>query len=282
MFINIKAYADSNLVYEANPYDYDSLGTLKGLGYEPNSPLGDNEKYIDELVYEVHPKSDLTGENETFHFVLATGRYKDNRIPPKGFDIANAAERKSEPVWHGVIDPNYFTAAEYTGGYDDVNIVIPKWAMDVKVSLYYQGTSREYVQFLRDEINGTSNTLGDPNAYIIQDTNETFFDQLRAWGDTIWQLWYHNHGLDGSGVSVDCIVPFEMTQANVQVDFTIPGDIDGDNDVDANDLGHLVNRWLQPPGVPSADIAPQTPDGIINFRDFALLAEHWLEGVVSN
>ena len=42
-------------------------------------PLGANEAYVDELVYEMHPESDLTGESQTFHFALATGRHKDNR-----------------------------------------------------------------------------------------------------------------------------------------------------------------------------------------------------------
>jgi hypothetical protein len=213
MFVNIKAYSGGNLIYEVNPYD-DTVGTLKGL---PGAPLGANEEYRDELVYEVHPSSSLTGENQTFHFVLATGRYKDNRIPPRGFNIEAAAERLSEPVWEGSADPDYFTAAEYAGGYDDVSVSIPSGADQVDVTLYYQGTSREYVDFLRREINGTGTTLssptpsGEPAAYIIQ--TDPFFSQLKAWGETLWQLWYHNHGLDGSGTPVEGIVPFEMATA---------------------------------------------------------------------
>jgi hypothetical protein len=88
MFVNIKAFARGQLIYEVNPYDF-TAGTLKGLPNSSSSPdLSANEAYIDELVYEVHPSSVLTGEDETFHFVLATSRYKDNRIPPKGFDIS--------------------------------------------------------------------------------------------------------------------------------------------------------------------------------------------------
>jgi hypothetical protein len=213
MFVNIRAYSGGNLIYEVNPYD-DTVGTLKGL---PGAPLGANEERRDELVYEVHPSSSLTGESQTFHFVLATGRYKDNRIPPKGFNIEAAAERLSGPVWEGSADPDYFTAAEYAGGYDDVSMSIPSGADRVDVTLYYQGTSREYVDFLRREINGTGATLssptpsGEPAAYIIQ--TDPFFSQLKAWGETLWQLWYHNHGLDGSGTSVEGIVPFEMATA---------------------------------------------------------------------
>ncbi|MHC4529326.1 MAG: hypothetical protein ACYS29_15735 [Planctomycetota bacterium] len=147
MFVNIKAYAGDTLVYEVNPYDY-NVGTLAGLNpaYSPNSPpLEPGQVHADELVYETHPKSALTGEDETFHFALATDRYKDNRIPPKGFRISEAADRLSRPVWHGVIAPDLFTADEYAGGYDDVSLNIAAGADYVEVTLYYQGTSREYI-----------------------------------------------------------------------------------------------------------------------------------------
>jgi hypothetical protein len=218
MFVNIKAYAGGSLVYEVNPYDA-TAGTLRGLPNSPNSPpLEANQGYVDELVYEMHPSSTLTGEDETFHFALATGRHKDNRIPPKGFDIANAGDRLSTPVYYvGDTDLGaaYFTAAEYAGGYDAVNladygVTIPG-ADYVEVNLYYQTTSREYIEFLRDEINGSGNlTLSSPtpsgeaNAYVVQ--SDPFFGQLKAWGDTIWNLWTHNMNVDGAA-------PFLMTSA---------------------------------------------------------------------
>ena len=218
MFVNIRAYAGGGLIYEANPYD-PVAGTLKGLTYpylgqglpDPQ-PLGTSEAYVDELVYEMKPSSnDLTGEAKTFHFALATGRYKDNRIPPRGFDIGGAPERVAVPVWHGVEDPNLFTSAEYSGGYDEVSLTIPAGADSVVVSLYYQTTSREYIEFLRDEINGTGNlTLSSPtpsgetNAYVVQ--NDPFFAQLKAWGDTLWNLWTHNMNVDGAA-------PFLMASA---------------------------------------------------------------------
>jgi hypothetical protein len=218
MFVNIKAFAGGSLIYQVNPYDF-GAGTLKGLTYpylgqglpDPQ-PLEANEVYLDELVYEMKPSStDLTNETKTFHFALATGRYKDNRIPPKGFRIAEAGERLSVPVTGGAEDPGYFTSAEYAGGYDEVSLIIPAGADYVEVNLYYQTTSREYIEFLRDEINGTGNlTLSsptpsqEPNAYIVQ--NDPFFAQLKAWGDTIWQLWTHNMSEDGAA-------PFLMTQA---------------------------------------------------------------------
>ena len=216
MFLNVKLYKQGQLIFEINPYS-STVGTLKGM---PGAALSANEQYVDELVYEIHPSSSLTGEEQTFHFVLATGRSKDNRIPPRGFDIAKAPERHSEPVWHNASAPDYFSAAEYAGGYDAVALNLPAGADYVETTLYYQGTSREYIAFLRDEINGTASTLtltggtnpaGGTETYLVQ--SDPFFAQLKAWGNVIWDLWFHNHGLDGSGAAVAGIVPVNMTRA---------------------------------------------------------------------
>jgi hypothetical protein len=213
MFVGVRIYAGGELLYEVNPYDA-TIGTLKGLPaeYSSSSPdLAAGESYVDELVYELHPSSTLTGESSSFHFVLADGRHKDNRIPPKGFRIDLAADRLSEPVWHGVSAPDYFTAEEYLGGYDAVDLTDYGISISggdlVEVKLYYQTTSREYVEFLRDEINGTGTTLPE-SAYIIH--SDPFFDQLKAWGDTVWQLWEHNKDLPGAA-------PVLMTEASVEV-----------------------------------------------------------------
>jgi hypothetical protein len=204
MFVNIRAFSDTTLIAEINPYD-DTVGTLKGLPaeYSPSSPaLEAHESYHDALVYETHPSSDLTGETETFHMVLATGRYKDNRIPPKGFRIDQAAERLAEPVWHGESRDDYFALDEYAGGYDDVVVSLPASANRIEINLYYQTTSREFIEFLRDEINGEGTTLPSPTgagstvAYTVQ--IDPFFDQLRAWGDTLWQIWEHNKAIPGA------------------------------------------------------------------------------------
>jgi hypothetical protein len=211
MFVNIKAFAGGSLIYEANPYD-PAAGTLKGLDYpyQPGmglpapQPLVAGETYLDELVYEMKPTSSLTDEPKTFHFALATGRYKDNRIPPKGFDISGAAARISVPVSGGVEEPNYFTADEYTNGRDDVSLDIEPGADFVEVNLFYQTTSREYIEFLRDEINGSGNLTLPAGAYVVQ--TDPFFGQLNAWGDTIWNLWTHNMNVDGAA-------PFLMTSA---------------------------------------------------------------------
>jgi hypothetical protein len=207
IFINIKAFSGGTLLYEVNPYDTNA-GTLKGLEATYSSDLvvpealGSGESHEDELVYEAQMASSLTGESHTFHFALATGRYKDNRIPPKGFRINEAAARMAVPVWHGVEDPDFYTASEYAGGYADVSLTIPPGADGVEVSLYYQTTSREYIEFLRNEINGTAPTTltgtgaGGDEPYLAQ--TDPFFANMSAWGNVIWDLWTHNMNVPGA------------------------------------------------------------------------------------
>ena len=223
MFLNIKAYVGDDVIYEINPYD-DTVGTLRGLDgdYSPSSPaLEPWEEYRDEMVYEVHQSSSLLGVNETFHMALATERYKDNRILPQGFDITNAAVRLCEPVWHGHSDTNFYsssnfyTQAEYEGGYDEVTVELPIGTEKIEAGLYYQTTSREFIEFLRDEINGTGGTLTN-TAYIAQ--TDPWFSGLKAWGDTIWDLWENNKDVPGAA-------PVLMTNTFVQMDVS---DTDGD------------------------------------------------------
>ncbi len=80
---------------------------------------------------------------------------------------------------------------------------MPAGATQVSVRLYYQTTSREYVEFLRNEINGTGPLTLPPSAYVAQ--TDPFFDGLRAWGDTIFALWENNKDRDGAR-------PFLMAQ----------------------------------------------------------------------
>ena len=285
MFVTVKFYdAGDNLIGEINPYD-PTVGTLKGLPGSPSSPpLGAGESYVDELVYEMNARSTLTGEDKSFHFALADGRYKDNRIPPQGFDIANAGERLAEPVWQGVDAPDYFSAAEYAGGYDHISLLAVPGADRVEVDLYYQTTSREYMEFLRDEISGTGDTLPDPNpgtpeneAYIIQ--TDPFFDQLRAWGPTLWQLWEHNKDVPGAApvlmttASFDVIGACHYADVQPNADHGNPSACDGD--VDVADIQRIAGCWNQPIGAACPTALDINQSGDLTVLDITLAAEEW-------
>jgi hypothetical protein len=197
MWLNVKCYDSTNgLIDEINPYTPLVVTNIAG-NYQYVSG-GILTKTRDDLVYETAMMSSLTSEDHTFHFVLATDRYKDNRIPPKGFDVTSAASRKAQPRWDGADATNYFTAAEYAGGYDEVTFTKPAGTSNWVANLYYQTTSKDYVEFLRNEILGTNTTLSSPtpsgeaNAYIVQ--TDSFFSTLKDWGNAIYDLWLANGG----------------------------------------------------------------------------------------
>ena len=214
MWVNVQLYdGSSTLMHEVNPYD-EAMDTLRGLPQRPDGPyLGANESYEDSIVYEAQLGSSHTGESYSQHFLLSDSFYKDNRIPPRGFRIAEAADRLIVPVSGGVVDPSYFTLEEYAGGYDQVTLSVPPGAARAEIRLYYQVTSREYVEFLQNEINGTEGetTLPDPEtSYIVQ--GNPFFLDLKIWGDTIWNLWHHNRKDPGAA-------PILMTEGVTEVLF---------------------------------------------------------------
>ncbi|NIM58859.1 MAG: hypothetical protein GTO16_07955 [Candidatus Aminicenantes bacterium] len=198
MFLNVKFFDSAgNQIDEINHYE-PLVTALDPNGNETYVSGGIITTKTEELVWEAEMSSSLTGESKSFHFALATDRHKDNRIPPKGFNTAAMHERLAQPRWAGEDAPGYFTAEEYAGGYYDVTITKPLGTNSWYATLYYQTTSKEYIEFLRDEINGTATTLssptpsGEPQAYIIQ--TDPFFANLKGWGDAIWDLWLHNGG----------------------------------------------------------------------------------------
>lgn len=57
-----------------------------------------------------------------------------------------------------------------------------------------------------------------------------------------------------------------------------PGDINGDGIVNFKDFAILGNQWRQSPGSPSADIAPPGGNGVVDLFDLDVLAGDWLAG----
>jgi hypothetical protein len=123
----------------------DSLITEYGA-YDPGTAILDTEST---KVYEAKlgvdaAVSKATGipEGESFHFVVNNVRIKDNRIPPRGFENAAFEAVQAEPIAYTYLDGQYW---------DDTTFPVPCDAASVEVGLYYQTSSKEYVEFLRDE-----------------------------------------------------------------------------------------------------------------------------------
>jgi len=108
-------------------------------------------------VYEIKPGlspglAALVGlpPGESFHFVLNDTIYSDNRIPPRGFSNTKFDSIQSPPVGYVYVDGQYWDTTAY---------IFPFEPDEISVNLYYQATSKEYIEFLRDE--NVTNDAGD-------------------------------------------------------------------------------------------------------------------------
>jgi hypothetical protein len=101
-----------------------------------------------------------TTAGPNFRLAISNKYYKDNRIPPMGF--TNAA---FNAVQAGYPAPSPYADGQY---WDDTPYAIPAGAKSAEVSVYYQVTSKEYAQFLRDA--NVSNSKGQTlyNQWLAQ------------------------------------------------------------------------------------------------------------------
>ena len=108
------------------------------------------------------------------------------------------------------------------------------------------------------------------NAAVPPDSNDIDND-----GNTTEPLPW---GLDGRPrfADGDCNSTDIVDMGAYEFTYAYFGDFDGQCDVDFVDFAILASQWLEPPGSPSADIAPEDLDGLVDELDLAVLIEHWL------
>lgn len=170
----------------------------------------------------------------SFHFALNNTWVKDNRIPPLGFTNAGFAAVQAQPV-----------GATYADGqnWDDTSFTIPAGAAVAKVSVFFQTSSKEYMEFLRDE--NTTNTLGQV-AYdqwvLTGKSDPTLMDQ-----QTIAMPCYAN--CDGS------VVPPVLN---------------------ANDFNCFLNQYAA--GDPRANCDGSTSIPVLNANDFNCFLNKFASG----
>jgi hypothetical protein len=135
IWLNIRAYNTGGvLIYESGAYDHSTAILTHDA---------------DAKIYEIKPgiAEDVSGVTgypvgPSFHFAVNSKIYFDNRIPPRGFTNADFDMIQSPPIGYSYEDGQYW---------DDTDYLIPGTTAEVIVTLYYQTTSKEYVEFLRDE-----------------------------------------------------------------------------------------------------------------------------------
>jgi hypothetical protein len=121
------------------------------------------------------------------------------------------------------------------------------------------------------------------SAYIFRFNGSTWVEKtkLLALDGAAWDEFGYSVAIDGSTALVGAYGDDDngSLSGSTYVFPTIPGDLDGDGLVNFFDYSLLAEQWLDLPGQPSADVAPCGGDCIIDQQDLKILCEHWLEGV---
>lgn len=133
------------------------------------------------------------------HLALSNEIELDNRIPPRGFTNAAFAAAGAAPVAYSYADGQYWDITNYS---------IPVGAKSAVATFYYQTSSREYMEFLRD-------TAADGSGLIAYN---------------LWVL----HGKSA---------PVDMDSAMITLSAFNPADFNGDGSVNGADLTLLLSNW---------------------------------------
>lgn len=143
IWINLRAHDEGGeVVFESGRYDFENALIETDPATDP--VLDEHPK-----IYEIKPgiSAELAPAvglpaGPSFHFVLNNKIFADNRIPPRGFTNDGFDIIQSPPVDYTYADGQYW---------DDTIYALPPTTEHVVATLYYQTTTREYVEFLRDE-----------------------------------------------------------------------------------------------------------------------------------
>jgi hypothetical protein len=133
------------------------------------------------------------------HLALSNVIVFDNRIPPRGFTNAAFAGAGAAPVGYSYADGQYW---------DDSFFSVPSGAVSATVTFYFQTSTREYMEHLRDTA-------------------------LDGSGLTVYNLWVQ-HGKSA---------PVSMDSATIQLSPSNPADLDGNGLVNGADLAILLSNW---------------------------------------
>ena len=161
-----------------------------------------------------------------FHLALANKVFFDNRIPARGFTNAAYSSIGAGPVGYTYADGQHW---------DDTLFPIPSGAASATVTLYFQTSTKEYMEFLRDA--------------NVTDT----------YGQTAYDAWV------GAGKSA----PVAMDAAVLNFASGNPADLNNDGSVDATDLSILLSNWG------GSGIGDIDNSGTVEAGDLATLLGAW-------
>jgi hypothetical protein len=149
MWINMKFFNSSGqLLGESGAYDLNTAVLDKSGAKVYECEPGISADVVSALNPE-RPASHQLSAGASFHMALNNQVVYDNRIPPYGFTNAKLEMYQSPVIGAAYPDGQNFDITTYT---------LPENTAKVEARLFYQTTSREFVEFLRDE--NYTNTKG--------------------------------------------------------------------------------------------------------------------------
>ena len=150
IWLNVKFYnAENELIHESGAYNTDTGELSYDKVADPEVKIYEVQPGIGENIGGDPPDGIGVPVGKSFHFVLNNMVVSDNRIPPRGFTNNGFASFGGSPVGHSYADGQHW---------DDTRYEIPAGTARAEVKLYYQSTSKEFVEFMRDK--NVTNTKG--------------------------------------------------------------------------------------------------------------------------
>ena len=222
IWINVKFFdCNQEIIQEFGAYDFETATLTE------DTKIYEIELGIQGAEYAAsigHP------EGHTFHFMLANAILKDNRIFPAGHSNILAAQNQTASV-----------GATYANGqnWDDTLYDIPAGTRNVVVTVYYQLTSRDFIEHLRDA-NFTNNR-----------------------GQVAYDLWVQ-HGMSAP-------VTMDVSELN----FFRVEDVNQDGVVDVADLMLVIGAWGSCTGPPTPCPSDINKDGFVNVTDLIAVITAW-------
>ena len=215
---------DQQVVLEHGAYDFDTAELT----------TDDTKVYEAKLGLDAHAAGE-TGlpEGESFHFILNNTILFDNRIPPVGFTNSAFEAVQAEPVGYSYADGQYW---------DDTVYGVPPQATRAEVQVYFQLTSKEYIEFLRDENTTDNRGLIAYNEWVAKGKSP----------------------------------PVKMEMDGEGIDLGVPGDLNNDGRVGIADLLILFAEWGPcPEPCPPTCRGDITADCTVGIGDLLLMFANW-------
>lgn len=226
IWINVKFFDGPNLIDERGEYN------------QATAELNESDtKVYEQLLGIDEYMSQQTGKpvGPSFNLVLVNKVFKDNRIPPRGFDNAVFNSIQAGHYGYAYADGQYW---------DDTRYCIPIGATRAEVKVYYQTSSKEYIEFLRDE-----NTTDGR-------------------GTLLYNAW------DAVGRSE----PVLMDDVAIDIAPFVVGDVTNDRSVSFADITRILSNFGvgigQNPGA-QLDQGDANCDGEVNFTDIGLVLSNF-------